>query len=318
MKPELDEQPLAAFKPRQTMPAPVDEVVADADIDPPRRSWRFLKLVLGCLAIALSVEAGLSIYAAWQASWWQGLLWSIGLGGVVLFAVAILVREWWLLRGLRRREVQQRQLAQSPQQFDADQLLAQLQRDDLSALWYQQRQHYQHLQPVEQLQRFEEDVLGVVDQQVQRLIFSQAGTTALLVAASPNAILDMVVVLWRSQRLLSQIAKVYGIKLGYMSRIRMWQQVFRAMLFAGVTELAADVGTSALGAELAGKLSARAGQGLALGLLSARIGVQAQRQCRPLPFKHIPAPSVWQLKRQLGEQLLRQLTRAKTTTKVEK
>jgi putative membrane protein len=47
-----------------------------------------------------------------------------------------------------------------------------------------------------------------------------------------------------------------------------------------------------LGAGLAARLSARLGEGVFNGLLTARIGLSAIAVCRPLPFAALPAPGV--------------------------
>ena len=105
----------------------------------------------------------------------------------------------------------------------------------------------------------------------------------MLVALSPLATVDMMLMLWRNLRMIEDIADVYAIELGYWSRIRLIRQVFRNMLYAGATELVTEVGMDLLGAELTAKLSARAAQGVGAGLLTARLGMRTMEACRPLP-----------------------------------
>ena len=106
----------------------------------------------------------------------------------------------------------------------------------------------------------------------------------MLVALSPLATVDMMLMLWRNLRMIEDIADVYAIELGYWSRIRLIRQVFRNMLYAGATELVTEVGMDLLGAEFAAKLSARAAQGVGAGLLTARLGLRTIEACRPLPW----------------------------------
>jgi putative membrane protein len=60
--------------------------------------------------------------------------------------------------------------------------------------------------------------------------------------------------------------------------------LFINMAAAGASEIAIDAGTDLLSAGLAGKISARAGQGVGVGILTARLWLQAVRLLRPLPW----------------------------------
>lgn len=126
-------------------------------------------------------------------------------------------------------------------------------------------------------------VLEKIDDQALKVISRYASETSLMVAISPLAVMDMALVMWRSIKMIEQICALYGVKLGYWSRIRLIKTVLRNVLYAGVTELIADVGSAALSLELAGKLSARAAQGLGAGLLTGRLGFKVMQLCRPVP-----------------------------------
>ena len=75
--------------------------------------------------------------------------------------------------------------------------------------------------------------------------------------------------------------------------------------FAGASELATDASMDMLSLDLAARLSARAGQGLATGLLSARLGLRAQRLCRPVPFTTEEQPKLADLRQDLWRQIKR-------------
>jgi len=109
-----------------------------------------------------------------------------------------------------------------------------------------------------------------------------------LVALSPIAIIDMLIILWRNLRMINKISGLYGLKLGYWSRIKLIKQVFVNMVYAGASELIADFGSDMIGADLLGKLSGRLAQGLGAGMLTARLGVKTMQLCRPIPFENKP------------------------------
>ena len=127
-------------------------------------------------------------------------------------------------------------------------------------------------------------VLSKVDQKAMAEIAKFSTESVVLVALSPIAIVDMALILWRNLRMINKITGLYGLKLGYWSRIKLIKQVFVNMVYAGATELIADFGTDLIGADLLGKLSGRLAQGLGAGMLTARLGLKTMKLCRPIPF----------------------------------
>lgn len=265
-----------------------------------------LKLAVLALLGAVTIETYFLIVTSFQTHWLLGGLWSFGLGIVILLLLRSGWREFRQLRVLKRQWQRQQEWQHHPERFDADAVLSQLQRPDLTLLWQQQRKpHWTHS---EQLQRFEEDILSSPDQQASRLISKWSVDAAVLVAVSPSALLDMLLMLWRNQRMVTAIAETYGVRLGYWSRIKLWKQLLANIAYAGASEVLSDVGTSVLGAELAGKLSARAGQGLGAGLLTARLGLQAQALCRPLGFQYQRRPGLGSIQKTILKQLANKIS----------
>ncbi|MEJ1267967.1 TIGR01620 family protein [Pantoea ananatis] len=58
-------------------------------------------------------------------------------------------------------------------------------------------------------------VQPVLDRQVRREISRHAAESALMIAVSPLALVDMAFITWRNLRLVNRIAAIYGIELGY-------------------------------------------------------------------------------------------------------
>jgi putative membrane protein len=123
-----------------------------------------------------------------------------------------------------------------------------------------------------------------------------------LVALSPIALLDMLIMLSRNLRLINKISALYGLKLGYWSRIKLIKSVFINMAYAGASELIADVGAELLGADLLSKLSSRFAQGLGAGMLTARLGINAMTLCRPIPLND-KKPRLKQVSREVLTQI---------------
>ena len=140
----------------------------------------------------------------------------------------------------------------------------------------------------ELVQLYSRVVLSKVDEKALNEVAKFSTEAVVLIALSPVALIDMFIMLSRNLRMINKIAGLYGLKLGYWSRIKLIKQVFVNMAYAGASELIADFGSEMLGAELLGKLSARFGQGLGAGLLTARLGAKTMELCRPIPFKEKP------------------------------
>jgi putative membrane protein len=116
-----------------------------------------------------------------------------------------------------------------------------------------------------------------------------------MVALSPWASFDMLLVAWRNLRMIREIATVYGIAPGLLTQGKLLKQVLQNLAFAGASEVAMDAGSALLGSSLTAGLSARAGQGIGAGLFTARTGLTAIKLCRPLPEQGQPKSMLQQI-----------------------
>ncbi len=142
-------------------------------------------------------------------------------------------------------------------------------------------------------------VQPVLDSQARSAISRSAAESTLMIAVSPLALVDMAFIAWRNLRLVNRIATIYGIELGYYSRIRLFRLVLLNMAFAGASEMVREVGLDWMSQDLAARVSARVAQGLGAGLLTARLGVKAMELCRPLPWTEDDKPRLGDFRRQL-------------------
>ncbi|QIZ75830.1 TIGR01620 family protein [Ferrimonas lipolytica] len=264
----------------------------------PKRSL-LLRLVLIAVTVLVVAETGWSLWQAWlRGPIWFGL-YGVTIGGAVLLLGGMLLRELRRLRQLKRNGDQRQaglRISASAQSGEAQQLLKQI-SSTVPAEFAQATEHWRECQQAhhndsEQLQLYERTVLQQQDEAAQRCIYRYAAQASLLLAASPMASLDMGLMLWRNQTMLDQVARIYGIEPGYWSRIKLIRQMLKNLLFAGGSQVALDLGTQMLSAELTGKLSARVAQGLGAGLLTARLGYAACSECRPLPYQSQSQPSL--------------------------
>jgi putative membrane protein len=151
----------------------------------------------------------------------------------------------------------------------------------------------------ERLVLFERTVLAPVDRAAYRLVLQGSRDNGLLTALSPLGLLDGLLVLWRTLMMLRAIARLYGMAPGMVSSLALLKRCIRNAALAGLADVVTHAAVEHVGASLLALLSARAGQGAGNALLSARLGVEAMRQSRPLPFIAEPLPTIRELRKAL-------------------
>ncbi|MBF8222468.1 TIGR01620 family protein [Halomonas sp. 328] len=288
------------------------EAVLDAGLARPRkRRWGLLTLLGGALGLG-ALEGAQTLYRAslggdWLAGGWSLLLLlALGLGGTALG------RELWRLRRLRRHDRLREALEALPQagpteaQALAERLRHQLGLDDDHPHWRGYlAARAPHHDGAETAVLLAHHLLAPRDREARRLISRMSGDTAVMVALSPLTLVDMALVAWRNLALVDRLARLYGLELGYASRLRLLRAVLYNMAFAGASELASEAGMELVSMNLAGRISLRGAQGLGIGLLSARLGLRTQRLARPLAFAESEAPRLKDLRRDVWQRLRR-------------
>ena len=270
---------------------PDEEFIEDEiDLEPvyKKSKWQTLKGVFTISFLVLVLlEFAYSLVFAFQQS--------VVLGGVYLTAVLsgvlligrMLWREYRMLRSLKRNQLHRQEadrLLNSEQVGGALPWLEKLNKHQkLNNFDSFKKQVAQHHSDKEIMTLYANSLLITQDTQAKKLINRFATESALLVALSPIALVDMMAVLWRGTKLIEQIGKIYGIGFGYASRIKLYRMLIKQVMFVGSAELVSDLAATALSAELLGKLSGRAAQGVSAGIFTARIGYKAMELSRPLP-----------------------------------
>lgn len=151
----------------------------------------------------------------------------------------------------------------------------------------------------EVLHLVERQVLAPLDRRAYGQVLRAARDTAVATALSPAALLDVALVLWRTLRLVRTLATLYGARPGAAGTARLLRRVLANLAVAGGAESASDLAVDAIGGSLAAAVSARLGQGLLNGLLTARVGLATMELCRPLPFDAASRPGLGRIRREL-------------------
>ncbi|OTA20663.1 TIGR01620 family protein [Xenorhabdus beddingii] len=290
-------------------------------LKPKRSVWRKIfscaMLLLGISVIAQFIQW---IYQSWQQHDWIALG-VVAAGSLIILAgIGTVIREWRRLYHLRQRTEERdtaKTLLQSQGVGKGRQFCEKLaqqagigQQHPALQRW-QATVHETH-NDREIVMLYSKLVQPVLDTQARKEISRSAAESALMIAVSPLAIVDMAFIAWRNIRLINRIAALYGIELGYFSRIRLFRLVLLNIAFAGASELVREVGMDWLSQDIAARLSARAAQGIGAGLLTARLGIKAMELCRPLPWLEDDKPKLGDFRHQLLNQLKRTLPTAKS------
>ncbi|WP_419912815.1 YcjF family protein [Hoeflea sp.] len=142
------------------------------------------------------------------------------------------------------------------------------------------------------MELMETQLLGPVDQEARRLILNASKRVSVVTALSPRALIDIGYVLFEAMRLIRALATLYGGRPGTLGAIRLARDVVSHLAVTGSLALGDGVIQQLMGQGLASKLSARLGEGVVNGLMTARIGIAAMDLCRPLAFHSLKRPGI--------------------------
>lgn len=130
----------------------------------------------------------------------------------------------------------------------------------------------------------EHEMLSPLDRQVRNAIAASAKQVSAVTALSPRAIVDVAFVVFVAIRLLRRIATIYGGRPGFLGFLRLARSAFAHLTVTGGMAVGESMMQQVLGLGIAAKVSAKLGEGILNGLMTARFGLAAMAVCRPLPF----------------------------------
>lgn len=279
----------------------VEEAIETDDLPAPlvpvRRGFSWSRLFFGAVGGIVSLSIGLwldqLVRDLFAREDWLGWL-AIGLIALaVLAVVAIAAREIAGLVWLKRIDRMRRRADLAAARDDRPEAEAVV--DDLVVLYADRPDLASGRRATEarigdvidgrdRLVLAEADLLAPLDAAARRLVSDAAARVSVVTAVSPRAAVDVIFVVVATLGLIRRLAALYGGRPGFIGLARLTRLVLTHLAVTGSIAVGDGLAQQLIGHGLAAKLSARLGEGVINGLLTARVGVAAIDVCRPLPF----------------------------------
>jgi putative membrane protein len=138
----------------------------------------------------------------------------------------------------------------------------------------------------------ERTLMEPLDREASRLVARTATRVSIVTAVSPRAAIDMAFVAFAALGMIRRLATLYGGRPGMLGTIRLVRHIIAHLTVTGGLAAGDSLIQQMLGHGVVAKLSARLGEGVLNGLLTARLGLAAIEVARPLPFAALPKPAL--------------------------
>lgn len=145
----------------------------------------------------------------------------------------------------------------------------------------------------------ERELMSPLDRDARALVSAAAQRVSVVTAVSPRAVFDILFVAYAAIRMIRELARLYGARPGALGMLRLMRHALAHLAVTGGIAAGDSLIQQMLGHGIAAKLSARLGEGMLNGLMTARLGLAAIDVIRPLPFAALERPALSDLARDL-------------------
>ncbi len=272
---------------------------------PRKRRFSFAKLAMGALGVLFSLAFGLwadqLIRDLFSRSDWLGYTASVALIIAVFAVLALVARE--ALGIMRLNAVQSLKADAEAAALEKKPSAARAVITRLNTVLSHRAETAKGRAALKQtendvidgphlIELAERELLSPLDRQARALILNSSKRVSVVTAVSPRAVVDLAYVLFEVTRLVRTMAELYGGRPGTLGMLRLLRDVIAHLAVTGSIAVGDGLAQQVLGHGLASRLSARLGEGVINGLMTARIGIAAMDLCRPLPFRALRRPGI--------------------------
>ena len=278
---------------------------AAVEPEPERGGFSFASLAVAAAALFASMAAGLWIdsivRALFERNPWLGWT-SAGLAALLAAAVVtVAYRETAAMLRLRRVDRLRTDIESALGNGDerelqraTDRLIGHMAANPRSAAGRKvlDEQEGEVLDADDRYRLAERELFRVADRDAFGLVIAAARRVSIVTAVSPRAFLDILYVLYENFRLLRRLSELYGGRAGALGNMRLARKVLGHLAITGVASFGDGLVQQVIGQGMASRLSARLGEGVLNGLMTARVGIAAMEVCRPAPFHAVARPKL--------------------------
>ncbi|CAN7715683.1 YcjF family protein [Mesorhizobium sp. LjNodule214] len=263
----------------------------------PRKRSLLGRLFFGAMGVLVSLAVGLwtdqLIRDLFERAEWLGWL-AAGMAAIAVLAlVVILVREFLAIARLAEVEKLQKRSLDAVARDDPKAARAVV--DELSAFVAAKPETAAGRRSLAELRGeiidggnlvrlAETEILGPLDIRAKVMILEAAKRVSLVTAVSPRAVVDVAYVVFEAGRLIRRLSELYGGRPGTLGFFRLARSVLAHLAVTGSIAVGDSFVQQIIGHGLAARLSAKLGEGVVNGMMTARIGIAAMETARPLPF----------------------------------
>ncbi len=141
----------------------------------------------------------------------------------------------------------------------------------------------------------ESDLVSPLDKIAIERVTSAAKRVSVVTAISPRAFVDIAYVLYENAKLIRAVAEIYGCRPGVFGFFRLARETLAHLAVTGVVAMGDSIVQQIVGHGVAARVSAKLGEGVLNGLMTARIGFSAMDVTRPAPFSETNRPKISQV-----------------------
>lgn len=296
-------------EPQEIARQPDDTVTLPADVGTapaaPKRRWSWLGLfawgVSGLAGLALSISVYAFIEDLFSRTPVLGGLAAVLAAMAVLGLIGMVLREWVALRRLREVESLRTRADEAVAQDDRKKAIAVLK--DLSALYADRpgtargrtamKAHLREIIDGRDLIGLgERELLSSLDREAVSAVVGSARRVAAVTALSPRALVDVLFVLFTALALVRRLAVIYGGRPGVFGFMRVLRHAVAHLAVTGGMAAGDSLMGEVIGKGIAARLSAKLGEGIVNGLMTARLGIATIDVLRPLPYVATRQPRI--------------------------